>query len=358
MAQDPAVDPERRLAAARAVAQLRDKARAARGRSGMDECIRHLQKAALVAQSAGDDLLVVECLVEAAEGYTTLREFAMAERFLGRARELAAAAKPPAARAEVYRGFAALYRARGDLKSAAVCADRALESIERGGAAAARARVLLELGEVYMQERRIDQARAALGKAQSLGSTGEAALRVRILLDLGLLARITGEPEAALEHYSAAAATARGGNLPSECEVACIGLAGLFEDAGRLADALAALREALALSAVACAGDGLEPIERARLGAIGKRLLSVERRAADLYPAGPPRRTVDETVRLYNMHPLVVMGAAAPYGSVNARLAAARAPGQTQPLARPAQTQTLISGAPHRAAGASPIGRE
>jgi len=320
-------------AARRKVGELRDKARAARGQAGMDACISGLQKAALVAQSAGEPGLVVECLVECAESYLPLREFAMAERFLVRARDLAQEAGTPAARAEVYRGFAALYRARGDLRSAAVCADRALEAIEQEGAASARARALVELGEVYLGERRVEQARAALGRAERLGEAGDAALRVRILLDLGLLARTAGDPDAALRHYASAAALARGSSLPFECELACMGLAALYEEAGRLGEALAALREALALSAVACAGDGLEAIERARLASMGKRLLSVERRAAAIYPDGPPRRAVDETVALHNIHPLVVARRAPPYGAIEARLAAREAPPTGPPMA-------------------------
>lgn len=358
MAKAPLPDPARRAAAIRTVGQLRDKARAARGRTGIEECIRHLQKAALVAQSAGAADLVVECVVEAAEAYLTLREFAMAERFLVRARDLAQESGSPGARAEVYRGFAALFRGRGDLKSAAVCADRALEAVERGGSMDARARALVELGEVYLQERRLEQARATFGRAQEVGAGGETALRVRLLLDLGLLARSADQPEAALDHYTAAAAAARGGNLPSECEVACMGLAGLLEEAGRLGDALAALREALALSAVACAGEGLDAIERARLEAIRKRLLSVERRAAALYPRGPPRRAVDETVRLFQVHPLVVSRRAAPYGAVEARLTSPGAPTPTQTPKDSTRAQTLISGSGDRAAGASPVGRE
>lgn len=354
----PLPDPARRAAALRSVGRLRDLAREARGRTGIEACITKLQKAALLAQSAGAPDLVVECVVEAGEAYITLREFAMAERFLGRARELARESRTPASRAEVYRGYAALFRARGDLRSAAVCADRALEAIERGGTADARARALVELGEVYLHEKRVEQARAAFGRAQVLGGTGETALRVRILLDLGLLARVSDQPVAALEHYSAAAALARGGNLPSECEVACIGLAGLLEEAGRLGDALAALREALALSAVACPGDGLEAIERARLEAIRSRLLSVERRAAVVYPDGPPRRAVDETVRLFQVHPLVIARLAAPYGTVDARLARASAATSQAPPPRGTRPQTLISGAGDRAAGASPVGRK
>jgi hypothetical protein len=327
----------------------------------MDACVSLLQKAALVAQSAGEGVLVVECVVECGECYLALREFAMAERFLLRAREVASETDSPAMRAEVYRGFAALYRARGDLKSAAVCADRALEVLDRHGGADARARALVELGEVYLQERRMELARAALGQARALGEGGETALRVRILLDLGVLARWAGQQPVALQHYASAAALARGGSLPFECELACMGLAALLEEAGRLGEALGALREGLALSTVACTGQGLEPIELARVTAMGRRLLSIETRAAKLYPDGPPRRAVDETVRLYNMHPLVVAGRVPRYGSVDARLAPRAAPNlsrTSQPPPHAPHTQTLISGSPHRVAGGSAVGRE
>jgi hypothetical protein len=186
----------------------------------------------------------------------------------------------------------------------------------------------------------------------------EGALQVRIQLDLGLLARSIGRNDEALEHYTAAATMARGGGLPSECEVACIGRAALLEEAGRLGDALAALREALALSAVACAGDGLEPVEHARLEAVAKRLLSVERRAASTTPEGPPRRALDETVRLFNLHPLVVGGRRGPYGSMDTHIAGAGTRATSQTLAAPPKTQTLITRAPDRAPGASPFGRE
>jgi hypothetical protein len=261
---------------------------------------------------------------------------------------------------EVYRGFGAYFKARGDLDSASVCYDRALEHLEGTLAGPSVSRALAELGEVYLKQSRVPQAVAALRRAEQSAGPNDPALRVRLGLNAGLIAFQAGDRKRAIECYEAAAQDAMDAGLVSERELVCIGLSGLYEEEGRFDHALALLREALALSVVACLRDAQKALERQRLHAIHARLVSIDGRASRAEPGFPHRREVEETVRLYNTHPFVASGEVPQYGALNAHVVPTALELSDGKLAwdlEEAPTQTLLNSAPDRAIWGKPPGR-
>lgn len=337
-AGDGASGPEEQLRDS--IAKLTQLARACEGLGDAQGALSRFQKAALLAQSLGEQALVGELLVDCAHVFTSVGEYREATRFLERARDIAADRGVEELKGEVYRGFGILYKARGDLGAAAVCFDRALERLEYSSRERSLARALLDLSEVYLRQGRTTQAGHLLRRAEHLSSSEDPALAVRLRLNLGRLAYLAGDREGAVAQYALAAREAAAGGRDFERELACLGLVGLYIESGRLEEAIASLRESVALSVVAFAREPVHAVERARFAVMGKRLIELEV-AADA--RGAPRllrRALDEAVRLYNAHPLVLTTAVPRYGEVSAHLLA-QAPDE-----QPARTATLAQNAP------------
>ncbi len=316
----PGAPPSGDAAVREKVASLAEAARASFGEGDPQGALMGFQKAALLAQSVADSSCVGACLVESAEVLATIGEYQEAERFLGRARDLARDEGQEALKGEVYRGYGSLYKARGRLGEAAVCFDRALERLEYTSDDRALARALLGLSEVYLQQGRGAPATHVLARAAALNPSKDAAVAVRLHLNFGRLAYASGDLAAATREYEAAAKAARAGGRTFDRELVALGLAGLHLEAARFEDALGALKEALALSIVAFAREPVQSVERARFRAMGERLLALETRAAQGAPSPALRRGIDEAVRLHDAHPLVLTGAARPYGSMTLAL--------------------------------------
>jgi len=313
-------DPSDAAAVREAVARLNDAARTAFGEGDPQGALMGLQKAALLARSVSDLGVVGACLVESAEVLAAIGEYQEAERFLGRARDLARDEGLEALKGEVYRGYGSLYKARGRLDEAAVCYDRALERLEYTTDDRALARTLLGLSEVYLRQGRGAPATHVLARAAALKPSPDLGLAVRLHLNLGRVAYASGDLGSATAQYASAAQAARKGGRTFDQEVAALGLAGLHLEAGRLEDALESVKEALALSIVAFAREPVQSVERARFRAMGERLLALDTAALRSAPSARLRRGVNEAVRLHDAHPLVLTGAERPYGSMTLAL--------------------------------------
>jgi tetratricopeptide (TPR) repeat protein len=301
-------------------------ARVAEGAGDANGAASRLQKATMLAQALDDPALVAELLVDSSHVFASIREFRLASRFLERAREIAVEGNLEEVKGEVYRGYGALYKARGDLEQASIAFDRALEKLEFSSRHRSVCRVLLELSEIYLTDGRSGPALNLLVRAENLIVGFDPALEVRLRLNLGRLAHLAGERRQALDAYEAAARVARASDRTFDRELVCIGLAGLYLEDGQLAPSVKALREGLALSIVAFSSEPLQAIERARFLAMGQRLLELDVAANRAGPWGLHRIEVDEAVRLYNTHPLVLMGSLPSYGAVTAYLETPPAP--------------------------------
>ncbi len=283
-------------------------------------------KAALLAQSLGEPLVLCERLVECARSFTLVAEYHEAARYLERARDLAAERDLVELKGEVYRGFGALYNARGNFREAAVCFDRALERLEFSSRHDSTLRVLLDLSELYLREGRSAQAASLLRRAEAVPSAGDPALLVRIQLNLGRIAFGAGDRAGAVARYESAARAAEREGRSSDRELVAIGLTGLYLQEGRLTEAAARLREALALSIVAFSRESSRALERSRLQTIGQRLLELDVAADRAAAPQDLRRQLNEAVRLYNSHPLVIFGQVPRYGHMGALIETAAAP--------------------------------
>lgn len=278
-------------------------------------------KAAMLAQSLGDRASIGDLLVECAATFVALGEYHEALRYLERARDVARELNSEELKGEVYRGYGTLYRARGQLDAAAVCLDRALERLEFSSRHGSALRALIELGEIYLGQGRTAEAGALLARARAVPASADPALLVRLELNVGRLALLGGDRASAVASYELAARAAARAGRPHEREVVALGLAGLYAQEGRLAEATERLREALALSIVAFARESSRPLERSRFATIGKRLAEVDIATDDAGAGHDLRRQVDEAVRLFNAHPLVLTGSVEMYGTVRAQLA-------------------------------------
>lgn len=310
--EEPAVDPPDKIA------ELVDLARAAEGAGDIEAAVNRLQKAAMLAESLGDHGLVGELMVEVAQVLMSIGEFRQASRFLDGARTIALERDVGELKGEVYRGFGLLYKARGHAREAAVCFDRALEHLEFSSRHRSVLRVLLDLSEVYLRQGQAPQALNLLRRAENVPAKADPALAVRLHLNLGRLAYVFGDRAAAVREYESAREAATGAERAFDRELAALGLSGLYLEGGQLNLAVERLREALALSIVAFAREPVRGIERARFLAMGQRLLGLDTAVNGSQADRLTRRGIDETVRLYNAHPLVLTGAVQGYGHVTA----------------------------------------
>lgn len=308
-AEEPSGEGEARAAIAHLIAA----GRAAEGRGDVEAAVRSFQKAALLARSLGDPTLVCELLVDSSVVFSSMREFPMATRFLSEAKELAQARPDESVRGEVYRGFGALFRARGDTQEALVCLDRALQYLEYTPRLRSVCRILLELGEIYLREGKGPKALHFFARAENLGALDEPALEIRLRLDLGRAAILAGDRVRATAAYEEAGRAARASQRPFDLELVQLGLSGLYLQGGRMDKSLAALAEAMALSILAFTGATPEPRERARFLAMGDRLFALDRAWGSAREGIPDRRQIHEAVRLFNTHPLVMTGQAPDY---------------------------------------------
>jgi len=189
------------------VAALAAGAQGFEGRGDQDEAIKQLQKAALLADSLGDSTLVGGLLVQCSEIFCSIGELRMALRFLERARDMARGVVSEELKGEVYRGYGVLYKARGDLGSAAVSFDRALEKLELTSRHRSLRRALVDLCEIYLKQGGTAEASNLLERAGHLPTEADPSLEVRIRLNRGRLAHLEGNASKALSEYEGAAAS-------------------------------------------------------------------------------------------------------------------------------------------------------
>ncbi len=277
-------------------------------------------KAALLAQSLDERTTMGDLLVDCGRSFASMGEYLEAMRYLERARDLARELNAEELKGEVYRGFGALYKARGQFDEAAVCFDRALERLEYSSRHESALQALVDLSEIYLGASRTAEAGALLSRAKALPPSADPSMVVRLEINVGRLAFLGGDRASAVASYELAARAAERAGRPHEREIVALGLAGLYAQDGRIADAVARLREALALSIVAFSRESGRPLERARFSTMGLRLAEIDGALNAPGAAHDTRRQVDQAVLLYNAHPLVLTGQAPPYGTLRARL--------------------------------------
>jgi tetratricopeptide (TPR) repeat protein len=303
-----------------AVEHLCLRAREREGQGDFEGAVILLEKAGVLAEPLGDHALVGELLVECARSFVQMGEYRQALRFLDRARDIARERGTPELKGEVYRGFGTLYKARGALREAEVCFDRALEHLEFSSRHASTLRALIDLCEVYLKDGRYAQAGALLKRAANLPQGADGALRIRLALNLGRVAFLGGDLAGAISQYEDAARSASLALRSSDRELVSLGLSGLYLQAGRLGEAAQSLREALALSIVACSQESAHALERSRLHACAQRLLEIDEAANRAGAAPAVRRALNDAVLLFDAHPLVLSGELPPYGHTAAAL--------------------------------------
>ena len=319
---EPVADP------AQLSAKVRDlKAAAVRseGEGDREGALSLRLKAAMLLQSLSEPSAIGEVLVECASSFTAMGEYREAALYLERARDIAAEGHD-ALKGEVYRGYGALYRARGRAEEAAVCFDRALERLEFSSRHDSALHALIELSEIYLAGGRAAEAGSLLARAKALPPGADPSLLVRLELNVGRLAFLGGDRASAVMSYELAARAADRAGRPNEREVVALGLAGLYVQEGRLGEAAAALRQALALSIVAFARESSRPLERRRFETIAARLEEIDMGLDATGAGSDTRRQVDEAVRLFNAHPLVLVGDVPAYGTVRAEVEAVSGP--------------------------------
>ncbi len=309
-----------------AIEHLCARAREREGQGDHEGAVILFEKAVILAEPLGEEVLIGELLVECASSLVQMGEYRQASRFLDRARDTARERGAPELKGEVYRGFGTLYKARGALREAEVCLDRALEHLEFSSRHTSTLRALLDLCEVYLKDGRHAQAGALLRRAANLPPDADGALRVRLALNMGRVAFSVGDLKGSIDRYEDAARAAASSGRSSDRELVSLGLSGLYLQAGRLGEAASSLREALALSIVAYSKESARSRERARLRAASQRLLDLDE-AANRAVAGPSvRRALNDAVLLFDSHPLVLSGDLPPYGHTAALLAPLPAP--------------------------------
>ena len=277
-------------------------------------------KAVLLAQSLDDRVTMGDLFVDCGRSFASMGEFLEALRYLERARDIARELDADELKGEVYRGFGALYKARGMFDEAAVCFDRALERLEYSSRHESALQALVDLSEIYLAASRTAEAGALLSRAKALPPSADPSMVVRLEINVGRLALLGGDRASAVASYELAARAAERAKRPHEREVVALGLVGLYAQDGRIAEAAARLREAHALSIVAFAREAGRPLERARFSTMGLRLAEIDRALNAPGAAKDARRQVDQAVLLYNAHPLVLTGQVPPYGTLRATL--------------------------------------
>lgn len=217
-----------------------------RDRGDLDAALRHLDEALPLRRAAGDSQETLKTLVALAGVHQGRGNTAEALDCLNQALELSRSAGGTGEES-VLSTLAQFHRYRGELGDALDNLRKAREFYRRSGNEGLEARVLHQLGALYLDLGDLGEARSSFEQGLALSTGKSAEGEARFLNSLGWTRYLQSDPQAALGYFERALALSRQKNLPVGIAEALGYTGAVYVSLGRPREGLALLQEELAL---------------------------------------------------------------------------------------------------------------